>query len=117
MTRIEEIRRRCIATLDERNLQGVHEPGRRHPKVVAGHDDALHALAITLAESLDELTVLLPALGLKPLLKLVEDDQDLLACRDEAATTQSGQGFNESQFALQIRAVLTHRLQQPGLRL
>ncbi len=78
MQQVEEVDGGRVLALDEADLQVPHEPGRRHPEVVADHDDRLDVLAVALPQRGDQLGVLLVPAGEEPLLELVEDQQDLL---------------------------------------
>ena len=74
----EEVHGGGVVPLDQRDLQLPHEPGRRHPEIVADHDDGLDAPAVALPQRLHQLGVGVLAPGVQPLLELVEHDQDLL---------------------------------------
>ena len=79
---VEEIDRRRVLAFKKSNLQLPHEAGRRHPEVIAHHDDALYPAAIALPQGLHQVRVFFFLLGVQPLLELVEDDQHLLADRN-----------------------------------
>src|SRR5262249_38287518 len=102
MAKIEKVNRGTILALDETNLQGIHEPGCCHPKVIPHHDQTLQPLAVTLPEGLHQIRVLLPSRGMEPLLELVEDDQNLLARRDASPLAQLRKHFGQVKTNRQV---------------
>jgi hypothetical protein len=78
---VEEIDRRTVFALNQTDLQVRHEPGRGHPEIIPHHDDALHAAAVALPQSLHQLRRAVPTTGMKPLFKLVNHDEELLVAR------------------------------------
>ena len=87
-----------------------------HPKVIAHHDDALHALAVALPQSLGQFRVLFSPLGVQPLLELVEDDEHLLGLVQALALAQGGKGPRQIQVGGQVGTPFAQAPQQPGLR-
>ena len=94
---VEQVDRGRVLALDEADLQVPHEPGRRHPEVVADHHDRLDVLAVALAQGGDQLRVRLVPPGEQPLLELVEDQQDLLARPQNPPPPQRGQRVDQVQ--------------------
>ena len=117
MQQVEQVDGGRVLALDEADLQVPHEPGRRHPEVVADHDDRLDVLAVALPQRGDQLGVLLVPAGEEPLLELVEDQQDLLARPQHPAPPQGGQRIDEVRAGGQVGADLAQALEQPGLGL
>ena len=114
---VEEVDHGEFSLLDQADLQVPHEPGRRHPEVVADHHDRLDVLAVALPQRGDQLRVLLAPPGEEPLLELVEDQQHLLAGRERPAPPQRGQRIDQVQSGGQVGTGLAQAPQQPGLGL
>ena len=49
MARVEEIDRGRVFAFDQADFQVAHEPGRRHPEVVAHRDNGLEARTVALS--------------------------------------------------------------------
>ena len=71
----------------------------RQPEIVPHHDDALHPAAVALPQGLHQFGVLLAALGVEPLLELVQDDQHLLARCQEPPLPQGRQRLDQAEVA------------------
>ena len=115
MIDVEEIDRRGVLAFNEANLQLPHEPGRRHPEIIAHHDDALHPSAVALPQGLNQFRILFFLLGVQPLLELVEDDQHLLAGRNALPPAQCGQSIFQAEIVRQGGTPFAQAVQQPGL--
>ena len=86
-----------IETLDQWQFEFAHEPRGRHPEVVADHDHALHVFAIALPECRDQFGIGQFVVGMQPLFKLIENDQDLLCRSTHHASTQRRQNLLQRQ--------------------
>ena len=91
MPRIEEVHGGGVLAFDEPDLQVSEESGRRHPEVVAYHDDGLDAPTVRLAQGGQQFGVLHPSSGVQPLLELVQHDRHLPARGDRLAFTKDSQ--------------------------
>ena len=117
VAQVEEIDDGDVLIGDQVDLQVAHEPGGRHPEVVADQDDRLDVLAVALPQRGDQLRVLLAPPGEQPLLELVEDQQHLLAGAEHPPPPQRGQRIDQARPRGQLGTRLAQRPQQPGLGL
>src|SRR5271157_6372024 len=78
VVKVEEINGCRVLPFDKADLQNPHEPGRRHPEIIPHQHNRLNVLAIALSKTGDQFRVLLASLCMKPLFKLVQDQQHLL---------------------------------------
>ena len=106
MQEVEEVDGGRVLAFDEADLQVPHEPGRRHPEIVADHHDCLNVLAVALPQSGDQLCVLLVPPGEEPLLELVEDQQDLLSRPQDVPPPQGRQRIDEVPLGRQVGTAL-----------
>lgn len=79
MLQIETIDHGEVSVGEHIDFEIPHEPRGGHPEVVSHHHDGLHMLAIDLPQRRHEFGILLSLPCEKPLLKLVEDEQDLFS--------------------------------------
>ena len=95
MDEIEGIDGGKVIVLDEPDLESAHEPGRGHREIVAHQDQALDVGAVALPQSADELCRPCArfVVGMEPLFKLVEHDQDFAARRQERSTAHRRRRF------------------------
>src|SRR5207244_10312943 len=114
---VEQVRKCRVLTLEKSNLQLGQKPGRCQPEIVPYQDEALDPTAVTLAQGLHQFRIVFLPFGVKPLLELVEDDQDFLARRNAFPTAQCGQGFCETQMNRQWWAAFAEAMEQARLRL
>ena len=91
MIDIEQIDQSDIVPLLKSYFQFPEETADPDPKVVPHHHDALHSSAIALPQRRHQADVLFLFPGVQPLLKLVDDDQHLLAIRDARPPPQCRQ--------------------------
>ncbi len=82
MIQVEEIDGGRVVGFQESNFKLLHEPSCSHPKIVPHHDNALHPFPIAVPQGFDQFRVRLVLFGMKPLLELVEDNENLLACEE-----------------------------------
>src|SRR5437870_2124939 len=103
MARIEEIDEDDVAALKKLYFEIGHEPADSEPKIIPHHDDALHPPTVALTKGLDQLRILFAALGVEPLLELVEHQQQLLAGCQEPPPPQRRQGLDQAPMVRQVR--------------
>ena len=95
MQQVKEINEGRIAPFQNLNLHCFHEPTDSEPEIITHHHNALHPAPVTLAEGLHQFGVLLGAPGMKPLLELVQHEQDFLARWQEPPPPQRRQRLDQ----------------------
>ena len=90
-------------------FDSLHEPGQRHPEIVAHHEDALDAVAVALPEGLREPGVLVVPVGVEPLLELVDDEDDVLIGKQPLALADGTKGLRQLQVCGQGRELSFQR--------
>ena len=78
MAEIKQIHEGAVLALQQSYFQVPHKPAGGEPEIVSDHHDCLDMLAIAVPKSGDQFRVLLTTLRVQPLLKLINDKQDLL---------------------------------------
>ena len=105
-----------FSSLDEIDFELLHESRDAQPKIAADGQDALHPPAVALPQGLHYGGILLAAVGMHPLLEMVEHQEHLaLALRQAFSLPQLGQRVFQPKAAPQRRATLAERFQQPRL--
>ena len=99
MQQVKEINEGRIAPFQNLDLHCFHEPADSEPEIIPYHHQALHPLAIALSEGLHQFGVCFRSFGMKPLLELIEDDQDFLPTRKACSSAQSGHRLDQPQVA------------------
>lgn len=117
VARRKEIGRRRVVSFEQANFQIAHEPCRRHPEIVADHDDTLHPAAVALPQGLHQLGVLSVAVGVQPLLELIQNEQHLSPVADATglAKTQCGERLKQPCLG-QARTAFAQAVEQARLR-
>ncbi len=87
MAEVEKINEGRVLALEQLNFQVRHEPADREPEIVPDQDERLQMLAVALTQGGGQLGVFLGPPGMEPLLELVEDQEHLLAARQDAAAS------------------------------
>ena len=82
---VEQVDRRRVFALDQADFQPLHEPGRRHPEIIADQDDRLNVLAVALPQRGDQLGRSARPMGKEPLLELIQDQEDFCPAGAPAA--------------------------------
>ena len=98
MIRIEQVDQRNVVARNEVNFQLQHEATDGQPEIVPYHHNALHMLAITLPQRLNQPCGVFGPPSVQPLFKLIEDDQNLAARWKVSALPQRCQRFPEIRF-------------------
>jgi len=112
MAGIEEIHRGAVRSLEQGDFQFSHEATGDEPEIVTHRHDRLEVLGIAMPKRGDELRANFTALGLKPLLELVEDQQNLAIVCQDAPPAQMRQSFDQDQFSRKQRTCLPQALEQ-----
>ena len=85
VARVEEIDQGGVVSLEELDFQIGQEPADGEPEIVAHQNDCLRMLAVALTQGGDQLGAFLAAPGVKPLLELVDHEQELATRAEHAA--------------------------------
>ena len=102
LARIKEIDQPGVLSLNKPNFQGLHEAAHCEPEIIPHQDEGLHAASIALPQGLGQFRGLVPAMGVQPLLELVDDQEHLLARGDASAPPQLSQRFGQSLILRQV---------------
>lgn len=92
---IEEVDGCDIFAANERDFEFVHEVSDGHPEIVTDTQDRLEVLAVGLAQCQEKIVPVLGIMGMKVLLKLIEDDEQLASAGEDLATADGNQNFDE----------------------
>jgi hypothetical protein len=88
MTGIEQIHQGAVFAFNQADFQFTHEPAGGEPEIIAQEHHSLNPRTVALAESGHQFRVPLIALGMEPLLELIQDQQHLAPGRQHAPLPQ-----------------------------
>ncbi len=109
---VEQLRGGKVLTLHQLDFQFAQKTRHGHPEIIAHHHHALDPAAVTLPQRLRQLRIGLRFPRMEPLLELVQDDHDLLACRQALAAAQGPEGVLQIEVARQCRTPFTQAVEQ-----
>ncbi len=98
MRPIEQIDGRSVNSLGQWEIELLKESSRGHPKIVAHQDEHLNSAAIALAQCFDEQRRLVLAAPMKPLLELIEDDDEFFVFMEIRTLPQLGEHLWQVKF-------------------
>ena len=103
MPRLKQIDRRAVLPLGKPYIELLQELGHGHPEVVTDNQQRLHPCAVALSEGFDQPCLLMNGVSMKPLLELVDDDQELAAGRQPVPPADLGQKPRQIEFRREAR--------------
>src|SRR6516165_9799434 len=117
MAGIKQIDQSDVLIRYQIDFQFTHEPAGGEPEIIAHQHESLDPLTVALTQSGDQVRVRLTALGMEPLLELIQDQQHLPPGRQQAAYPHVHQRIDQPQTWGQFRTRLTYALEQPSFGL
>src|SRR6516165_3825796 len=106
MAGIKQIDQSNVLIRYQIDFQFTHEPAGGEPEIIAHQHEYLDPLTVALTQSGDQVRVRLTALGMEPLLELIQDQQHLAPWRQQAASPQVYQRIDQPQISGQFRTRL-----------
>ena len=84
-----------FSPFEQSDFQVTHEPAGGHPEIIPHQHNRLDMLAIAMTKGGDQFRVLLASPGEQPLLKLIQDQQNLTLRGQDATPSQVCQRINQ----------------------
>ena len=81
MPNIEQMKRGGVLSFHQSDFQLLKDLCSSHPKVVPTHHHALDSTSITVPERFNQIWLVFLSVGMKPLLELVEHNEEFLPFR------------------------------------
>ena len=108
---IEQVDHHRVSTKLQWRFHGLHKAIQRQPEVVSNEHNALHPCPITLANRANQFGIRRIRMRVKPLFKLIQNNQQTAVSTDTTAATNLSKRFWQST-AGQVAAMSLNRCEQ-----